>query len=169
MGLTVAHTRSSSDRLLLLSVTSIKKKLFTPTFMVSVIRCLRHECGRADGTLILQDNVLIDGRKGRENDIVLADFGLSVYTEAVSKAFDSTRRGKGNILAPELSLGRGLDPTQQNAAPAPPGPPGTIPPVPAQLGPDVSPTGRATPASDLFAFAMLCIQVSTAISLGEPR
>lgn len=92
-----------------------------------------------------------------DGHVVIADLGLCVFLNAASREFESTRSGNRRFLAPEISLGRGrghndghrVFPGDNNAEYG----------VPLSL---VSPSGRPTQQSDLFSFAMLCIQVSTA-------
>lgn len=81
--------------------------------------------------------------------VVIADFGLCVFVEAASNEFESTRAGNRRFLAPEMSLGYGQYESNLGTEDETYG-------VPVSL---VSPSGRPTPQSDLFAFAMLCVQV----------
>lgn len=144
-----------------------------------------HEEGVIHGDLHGR-NIFIHGGSGTNEDIVIGDFGVSVYADAYSKAFDSTRSGKANFLAPELIPPE--DVTQERRLPpqallspgiskslVPPmrairgSPTSTstrvgIPPAAiAQLSgipmEQISPSRRPTKQSDLFSFAMLFIEL----------
>ena len=112
---------------------------------------------------------------GADMNIVIADFGLSVYAEANSKAFESTRSGNPRYLATELAIAshaaRAAGGKLQMRFPmqAVRGHPSSttmyireLPAVFVQLNilkSCISPSARPRKASDLFSFAMLCIEV----------
>lgn len=92
-------------------------------------------------------NIFIDSKNDPTCDtVVIADFGLSIYVESISKAFESTRAGNVRYCAPELQLR-----CKQDAA------------LLVEEGPQfrVSPSARPTKAADLFSFSMLCIELYT--------
>lgn len=74
----------------------------------------------------MQPNILLDA----DENVIIADFGLTVYADSQSKALMSTRAGNPRWMAPEIA--------QQ------------------QVGQSVRPTY----ASDLYSFAMVCFEVS---------
>lgn len=132
---------------------------------------------------VFQQNVFLDTRDGSENNVVIADFGLSVYVEATSKAFDSTRSGNPRYLAPEqtialrnaqrINAGNALgamypDNSQILLLPAQSVSTafhvGVAPAAIIALGVprnSISPSARPSKESDLFSFAMLAIEVSS--------
>lgn len=88
-----------------------------------------------------------------DHNVVIGDFGLSIYVDAASNAFNSTRSGNERYLAPELSMPTVTDDELKNNT--------TLYGVPTEL---ISRSNRPSKASDLFSFAMLCVEVCVARS-----
>ncbi|EKM49863.1 uncharacterized protein PHACADRAFT_106353 [Phanerochaete carnosa HHB-10118-sp] len=109
-----------------------------------------HDEGMAHGDL-RGKNILIDSESDPGcNRIVIADFGLSLYVESISQAYKSTRVGNPRYLAPELQLRHNdVDDAAEIRA--------------LFSGPKfrISPSSRQNEASDLFSFAMLCVELYT--------
>ncbi|GJE92552.1 kinase-like domain-containing protein [Phanerochaete sordida] len=137
-----------------------------------------HREGIAHGDLRGRNILINTARDPKGNTVVIADFGLSLYLEAISGAYKSSRTGNPRYLAPELQLrgGNADNATRQIIARAmgihqPAQQRGAVE-IAAGLGtgtdrvfgaPEfrVSPSGRPDEATDLFSFAMLCVELYT--------
>ena len=92
------------------------------------------------------------GVDGTDHNVVIGDFGVSVFIDSASNQFHSTRSGARRYVAPEQLL-------TDDARAAALG-------IPKNL---LSPSRRPTTQSDLFSWAMLCIEVRHEPRLSQAR
>lgn len=100
-----------------------------------------------------QANIFINTGDGTDNNIVIGDFGLSICVDAASNMLNSTRSGSERYLAPEQSMPHLTDEEIKKRA--------AFYGVPTRF---ISHSNRPTTQTDLFSFAMLCIEVRLALT-----
>lgn len=108
-----------------------------------------HDEGIAHGDLHA-GNIFLDTSNGTNYKVVIGDFGLSIYIDAASNAFQSTRSGNARYLAPEQCLPRISDDELRRHR--------AMHGIPTEL---ISGSHRPTTQTDLFSFAMLCVELYT--------
>ncbi|GJE92551.1 kinase-like domain-containing protein [Phanerochaete sordida] len=95
-------------------------------------------------------NIFLNTNDGTDHNVVIADFGLSIYVDSASNQFQSMRSGAERFLPPERFIPDVTDKQRERRE--------VVHGVPAHL---ISPSKRPTTQSDLFSWAMICIQLYT--------
>ncbi|GJE92548.1 kinase-like domain-containing protein [Phanerochaete sordida] len=101
-----------------------------------------HDEGIAHGDLHPTNIFMKIGVDGSDHNVVIGDFGVSIYIDSASKQFLSTRSGAKGYVAPEQLI---TDDASARAYG-----------VPKKV---ISPSRRPTAQSDLFSWAMLCVEL----------